>query len=267
MIMFINMFLLSKIMTDIKICIDKIFPERDPYKGNMPLYDVEKNENSEMAVEKDKRWQKEKLKVKFLNGDLAIQDKVKRFAKEWELYANIKFEFTDSEDADIRIAFKWFNPQTQRYETGSWSLIGTDAEYYTNSGEIAKDEPTMNFGWLELDTPDKEYSRVVLHEFGHALGAIHEHQHPAEGIPWNKEAIYKWHEENSDWTREMVDHNYFERYNKNIMNFTEFDNNSIMLYPIPPEFTLNNKPYGGYPDRNRQLSKTDKDFIGKQYPK
>ncbi len=30
----------------------------------------------------------------------------------------------------------------------------------------------MNFGWLEDDTDDEEYRRVVLHEFGHALVAF-----------------------------------------------------------------------------------------------
>jgi len=44
--------------------------------------------------------------------------------------------------------------------------------------------PTMNFGWLNEDSDEDEYSRVVLHEFGHSLSCIHEHQHPANGIPW-----------------------------------------------------------------------------------
>ena len=37
----------------------------------------------------------------------------------------------------------------------------------------------MNYGWLEPDTSTREYQRVVRHEFGHALGMIHEHQNPA----------------------------------------------------------------------------------------
>ncbi len=47
-------------------------------------------------------------------------------------------------------------------------------------------------GWLEPDTPNDEYRRVVLHEFGHALGGIHEHQSPASGvIPWDKPKVYE----------------------------------------------------------------------------
>jgi len=45
----------------------------------------------------------------------------------------------------------------------------------------------MNYGWLRDDTQDEEYSRVVLHEFGHALGCIHEHQQPKFGRVWDKQ--------------------------------------------------------------------------------
>ncbi len=49
-----------------------------------------------------------------------------------------------------------------------------------------KDQPTMTFAWLKDDNEDEEYERVVLHEFGHALGLDHEHQSPNAKLRWNK---------------------------------------------------------------------------------
>ena len=40
----------------------------------------------------------------------------------------------------------------------------------------------MNYGWIDADSPEEELRSVVLHEFGHALGLIHEHQNPLSGI-------------------------------------------------------------------------------------
>jgi serralysin len=45
----------------------------------------------------------------------------------------------------------------------------------------------MNYRWLTPGTLNDEYSCVVLHEFGHALGCPHEHQHPEYDIDWNRE--------------------------------------------------------------------------------
>jgi len=225
----------------IKVCIDKIVMEKgDPYE----------KPSTRMALLKGKLWKKgTTLTVKFLGGDPAIQKKVEVMAKNWENFANIKFNFISDGDANIRVAFE---------PDGSWSYIGTDAL------GIPQNEPTMNYGWLETSTPDEEYSRVVKHEFGHALGCIHEHQNPAANIPWDRAAVYAYFTgPPNNWTREQVDHNLFDRYSSNITNFTNLDPKSIMLYPIPAQFTTNHQAIGG---RNNDLSDTDKSFIGTQYP-
>jgi hypothetical protein len=203
-----------------------------------------------MALIRAKLWEPgQTLRVKFMDGDPEIQGKVKEKAKDWENFANLKFDFISEGDADIRIAFE---------RDGSWSYLGKDAL------DIPQNEPTMNYGWLEIDSPDEEYSRVVKHEFGHALGCIHEHQNPAGDIPWDKEAVYKYFMgPPNNWTKAQIDHNLFERYSKNITNYTNLDPTSIMLYPIPAQFTLNRQAIGG---RNSDLSDVDKNFIKEQYP-
>ena len=78
----------------------------------------------------------------------------------------------------------------------------------------------MNFGWLETDTPDHEYLRVVLHEFGHALGLIHEHQNPADGIEWDNLVVIKdLTGPPNNWSVPIISINMFEPYEAKETNF------------------------------------------------
>jgi len=109
-----------------------------------------------MALMKDEVWGPGyKLRVKFLEGDPAVQEKVKKYAKQWMDHANINMVFVKSGDAEVRVSFR---------PGGSSSLVGRQAL------KTDKAQATMNYGWLTPDTADDEYQRVVLHEFGHALG-------------------------------------------------------------------------------------------------
>jgi hypothetical protein len=202
-----------------------------------------------LAALTGKLWQPGRvLKVRFLDGDAKVQQRLQPFAQQWEQHANIKFEFGTDPKAEIRISFK---------QAGSWSYLGTDAL------SIAPTQPTMNFGWLKANTAEDEYSRVVIHEFGHALGCIHEHQNPSTNIPWDKEAVYKYYQgPPNNWSRSQVDTNLFTRYGANITRFSAFDRESIMLYPIPNDFTIGDFEVGW----NRVLSAMDKEYIGKLYP-
>ena len=119
----------------------------------------------------------------------------------------------------------------------------------------------MNFGWLEPDTEADEYSRVVLHEFGHALGCIHEHQSPDVHIPWDKEKVYAYYARQG-WSRSQVDTNLFQAYSPAGIQFSRFDRDSIMLYAVDDSLTIGNWSVGW----NTHLSSGDKTFIRSQYP-
>ncbi|HVW12512.1 MAG TPA: M12 family metallopeptidase [Mucilaginibacter sp.] len=206
-----------------------------------------------MALITDNKWQSgATLNIGFLNGSDIQKRQTQKMAAEWLQYADIKFNYIDDpQQATIRIAFQFNGDQ------GSWSYIGTECL------QISKDNPTMNFGWLEDDTADEEWRRVVVHEFGHALGCIHEHSSPGGNIQWNKPAVYQYYEgPPNNWTQQDVDNNVFFRYSTDITQFTTLDPNSIMMYPIPAQFTLNGFSVG----MNTDLSDTDKSFIRQEYP-
>ena len=205
----------------IEICIDKIIKDiGDPYA----LLNQHARIYSHSGIHR-KWWNAGQLSILFLRGDPVVQNKIKQMAMDWTKYANIKFQFVDDkQDADIRIDFQ---------VNGSWSYIGTDATH------IPQNQPTMNYGWLQKDTPDSEY-HIVLHEFGHALGLIHEIQVPLDGIPWNKEAVYNCFSSAPHyWNREMVDQEIFERYSRSYSN-SFLDQRSIMNYHIPQVFLMPN---------------------------
>jgi hypothetical protein len=188
------------------------------------------------------------LRVRFLDGDPTVQAKIAPFANEWTKVANIKFEFGNDPDAEIRISFK---------QPGSWSYIGTDCL------TIPKSQPTMNYGWLNKSTANDEYSRVVVHEFGHSIGCIHEHQNPSTNIPWDKPTVYKYYQgPPNNWTKAQTDVNLFTRYGADMTQFSEFDRQSIMLYPVPEEFTVGDFTVGW----NKVMSATDKTFVATLYP-
>jgi hypothetical protein len=202
-----------------------------------------------LAAITGKLWQPGRLlRVRFLDGDPQVHARIAPFAQQWSEHANITFQFGNDPEAEIRISFQ---------NQGSWSYIGTDALV------IPQSQPTMNFGWLTLATPNDEYQRVVTHEFGHALGCIHEHQNPANSIPWDREAVYRYYQGPPNyWSREQVDINLFTRYEAEITQFSAFDPQSIMLYPIPNEFTMGDFEVGW----NKALSATDRQYITTLYP-
>ena len=190
------------------------------------------------------------LHVRFLGGDPRLHGRIARLASQWMQYAHVRFVFDQASDAIIRVGFA---------PGASWSYLGTDAL----DPSLGPDDPTMNFGWFSPATPNDELQRVVLHEFGHVLGMIHEHQSPAATIPWDRDAVYAYYAGPPNyWSAAQVDHNIFARYDHTQSNASVFDPGSIMLYPIQPEFTHGKLTVGW----NRTLSATDRTFIGQLYP-
>jgi len=65
----------------------------------------------------------------------------------------------------------------------------------------------------------------------------------------------------NNWTLDVIEHNMFEPYAAAETNFTKLDPQSIMMYPIPSNWTKDGFSVG----LNNDLSSTDKKFIYEQY--
>lgn len=203
----------------------------------------------EMAAQTKKLWKpNETLDIYFFGGQDARTDRVLEYASIWSKYCSIKFGSTTKiEDAKIRVAFQ---------APSSWSYIGTDAR------GVPRNEPTVNFGWLDESLPGRDYKQVVLHEFGHVLGLIHEHQSPATKINWNKHFVYWYFWMHHKWSSADVDRNIFQEFEKATTQYSSLDKDSIMAYYIPPQFTTDGQTF----PQNYELSDMDKKYIEVVYP-
>ena len=209
------------------------------------------------------------IKVCFKSGSRGAHERVMRVGREWMQYANVVFDFEENgaprrcrgdAQEDIKIDFI--------DNKGWWSAYGTISR---------QRDPSMNLQFFGVDTPrytngtpapEIELRRVILHEFGHALGMMHEHQSPnAEcdsEINWD--AAYQMGVK-LGWDKEMVHAQMRQLTHLEEFNVTAVDRKSIMHYSLAPElFKLGRNSRCWVPDNN-DLSEQDRRFIATVYPK
>jgi hypothetical protein len=182
---------------------------------------------------KNNLWKKgTALKVGFLEGDDALRSRVIEAAGQW-FFDDVDLSLKPSaqgEQSHIRIAF---NPNG-----GSWSYIGTD------SLQVHPSQPTMNLGWATLESSKEDFYSVVIHEFGHALGLLHEHNHPEARVSWNKAAVYaELSGPPNNWDRDTIDRNVFAKFEASDVITTKFDDVSVMIYTIPARWTADGRHF------------------------
>ncbi|MBL1421874.1 MAG: hypothetical protein COC24_015290 [Alphaproteobacteria bacterium] len=170
----------------------------------------------------------------------AMLEAVGEAANEWMQHANIRLAFIqNANDAIIRI---------MPSRTRNASMIGRSAL------NASADKPTM---WLfEHPSFGTSEKAVILHEFGHALGFVHEHQNPSSEIPEDVKKAYEYYVK-------MSPRNMYLLNKSNVYPcIRDFDPISIMISTIPSEFTVGKVKFGGA----TALSESDKLCIAQMYP-
>ena len=203
------------------------------------------------AIDLERQWTKSTLRVCFFDDPHGLQDKVMAWANRWNTVggANLTFVKTASpQDSDIRVTF-----QGQGY----WSYIGTVAALPRYRGKV-----TMSLSFNGRPSAS-ELRRVSLHEFGHAIGLVHEHQQPLAKINWNRDAVTRYFMSPPNcWSETMVRQQILNPIGGNL-DTTTYDPESIMAYGIHDSLTLD----GRGTTWNTDLSPTDRNFIARVYPK
>ena len=231
----------------------------NPEGAAMHFYGVALPEATRGAAQHDRLWHNgTTVKVKFLNGNTTMQDKVEEYAKEWEKYANITFKFVENEDAHVRVGFDW---NANRWVT--WSYIGTDCKVERNQAEA-----TMSFADFDYKSED-EIRGDVLRAFGQALGLELESRNINFAPQWssnvNRVKSY-WELDIEDVTWDVIKQYVFDPLDSdNAISTDEYDALSIMRWPFPGNILLNGGPSAG--TANIELSELDKVFIAELYPK
>ncbi|EEB91101.1 hypothetical protein MPER_10601 [Moniliophthora perniciosa FA553] len=163
------------------------------------------------------------LNYSFLNGTDYQRSAVRKGMDTWSQYANVIFQSTNS--ADIRISFS----TTEDIHT----CLGTTARNVTD-----KTKQTMRLKGIDTDAPkeskkEAEQAGLILHELGHVLGLLHEHQSPARGgrIKLDVNAVlrhYRIHY--PGWTDDDIQQNVIIPYERaEAYNMSSLDMNSIMM--------------------------------------
>lgn len=203
-----------------------------------------------MALATSKFWRAgTKLGVWFMDSaPLDLQKKILSYANLWNKTADIEFYLTTT-DPMIRV---------MRDRMEFWSFLGSDLKL------IARNQPTMMLGGFTMQTRESEFERVVTHEFGHSIGAVHEHMRPEIVARINPEKAIRYFAETQGWSAAQTMQQVLKPLSESSLTGTaRASQTSIMCYSLPGEITYDGQPIIG----GTKITDEDYEFMGKALPK
>lgn len=263
---------------------DRFFETRLPRRGR---------EGDEFVFERDKTWGPgAKVTVAFNGGTTELRDQIAGVARTWSEHAKVDLDFKNE------TGYRTWSPQDATYvaqirigfaDRGYWSAVGTDS---SDPLVMGPGEPSMNFQRFAVALPS-DWSAVVLHEFGHALGFHHEHQNPSEGC----QDQFRWQDDSgyvptrdafgqfvvdrhgkrpglytqlggppNNWSRSTVDFNLGRLPNAEAYTTSTFDPQSIMKYFFDAEMFVDGERSRCFSPETVELSRLDKQGAATAYP-
>ena len=178
----------------------------------------------------------------------------------------------------------------------AWSNIGSQSNTQVPSMNLGFIDPPMmdftmdgyTFKYAEFKDATRNYcnstscvagwkpGRTVLHEFGHAMGMFHEHQNDVAGdnpFQFDKQKVVEYYQSigfTLDEATQMAQVNVIDRYECTSANCpyagSQFDKDSIMIYPIDKNWLVPGTLDSWVNKSNFEYSSMDKVWLSKMYP-
>lgn len=248
------------------------------------------------------------ISVAFDGGSDEMRREIQAIAEDWASGTrtpetpNTGLVFDFGRDVDGVFKFNEWSPSDTKFAAnirisfdsrfGHWSMIGNQSD----DPEIMRPgEASMNLGGMgNKATAPADWKRIVYHEFGHALGLKHEHQHPdsvcgtalkleddegyvetvdARGVaiedPEGRRPGARTYLANAPnkWSAAVTDYNLNQFKRNRDFDLTDYDNDSIMKYEFPPQLYRSDAPPECLPTGDLPVtpSPIDRGMINKAY--
>jgi hypothetical protein len=192
------------------------------------------------------------LKVAFKPSPTEIQDRVMAHARRWSEFGDVDFA-----PVALRMTPGAYDVLVGFDQPGYWSMVGT------GSRQVPIGESTLNLEDFDSgQMPESEWTRVVCHEVGHALGALHEQQRGAVIARLNPAAVIAEFRRTQGWSEEEIRQQILTPMNEAEVIEGPEDDYSIMMYSFSPSLTYDGKGIVG----GKDITEYDKLVFSTVYP-